>query len=244
MTSFLLTSDITRGETYLFKLRAKNIHGWSAWSDQSSIKAAGKPYQSPACTTENNDLTTTITLRWFEPDYNSESITSYEVEIQDQRGAFVAASDCTDLFALQCTFETLTLTKEPFSLPFGSLVVIRARTTNAYGTSTDWSPLNESGATIKQVPLQMGPISVLSKTETEISLSWSTLESVQATGDTPITGYNLYWDNAQGNTPSHKLVTTLSHQFIVIGTQGGNTYSFAVTASNVFGEGPMSDVLV
>jgi hypothetical protein len=79
MTSFLLTSDITRGETYLFKLRAKNIHGWSAWSKQTSIKAAGKPYQSPVCTSEN--LGTQITLKWFEPDFNSEVITAYEVEI-------------------------------------------------------------------------------------------------------------------------------------------------------------------
>jgi hypothetical protein len=59
----------------------------------------------------------------------------------------------------------------------------------------------------------MGPISVISKTETEISLTWSTLGSVSATGDSSITSYNLYWDNASGTTPSHKLVSTLDHEF-------------------------------
>ena len=47
VNEFTLTSEIERGVTYIFRLRAKNIHGWSEWSDQVSIKAAGIPYQMP-----------------------------------------------------------------------------------------------------------------------------------------------------------------------------------------------------
>ena len=46
-------------------------------------------------------------------------------------------------------------------------------------------------------PSQMGPISVVSKTETEITLSWSSLTGI-ATGNSAITLYNLYWDNNSG----------------------------------------------
>lgn len=41
----------------------------------------------------------------------------------------------------------------------------------------------------------MGPISVMSKTETEITLTWSSITGV-ATGNSEITSYNLYWDKA------------------------------------------------
>jgi hypothetical protein len=80
MTAFILTSDIERGVTYYFKVRAKNIHGWGEWSDQTQIKAAGPPYQSPSCQSENL-LDGTILLSWFDPDNNSEDLTSQEIEI-------------------------------------------------------------------------------------------------------------------------------------------------------------------
>lgn len=104
------------------------------------------------------------------------------------------------------------LTSWPYNLQFDELVVIRARTTNFYGTS-DWSEPNILGATIKQVPTMMGPISVLSKTETEITLSWATLQGVQATGNEEIISYNLYWDNSVASEPNIKVISTLETQF-------------------------------
>lgn len=68
-----------------------------------------------------------------------------------------------------CTFTMSMLTSSPYNLAFDDLVVARVRTTNFYGTS-EWSQPNELGARIKQVPTKMGPISVISKTETEITL--------------------------------------------------------------------------
>ena len=44
----------------------------------------------------------------------------------------------------------------------------------------------------------MGPISVISKTETEITLAWSSITGI-ATGNSEITTYNLYWDNNKGD---------------------------------------------
>lgn len=44
LTSFTLTSEIERGITYKFKVRAKNIHGIGLFSEITEVKAAGPPY--------------------------------------------------------------------------------------------------------------------------------------------------------------------------------------------------------
>jgi hypothetical protein len=88
----------------------------------------------------------------------------------------------------------------------------------------------------------MGPISVLSKTETEISLAWSALKGV-LTGDSAITEYILYWDNGTG-VVDILLTNQNILNYRVKGTTGGVTYRFAVAASNVYGQGLTSDVLV
>jgi hypothetical protein len=133
------------------------------------------------------------------------------------------------------------LTAAPFNLAFEHLVSARVRSVNFYGTS-DWNTFNTQGALIRQVPTKMGPISVLDKTETMISLAWSPLEDVH-TGNAAITNYTLYWDD---NTASidivlAKGVSTLD--YIVYGTTGGLEYQFHVTASNIYGEGEASDIL-
>jgi hypothetical protein len=57
------------------------------------------------------------------------------------------------------------------------------------------------------MPSIMGPLSVLNKTESEITLVWSALAGV-ATGNSPITSYNLYWDDNKGNIDI-RLITDL-----------------------------------
>lgn len=43
----------------------------------------------------------------------------------------------------------------------------------------------------------MGPLSVVSKTETEITFAWSELTG-SLTGNSDILSYNLYWDDNTG----------------------------------------------
>lgn len=45
LLSFTLTSEIHPGETYEFKIRAANIHGWGTFGTVLKIKAAGIPSQ-------------------------------------------------------------------------------------------------------------------------------------------------------------------------------------------------------
>jgi len=41
--TYTVTTSITVAETYLFQYRAKNIHGWSAWSPSLALVAASPP---------------------------------------------------------------------------------------------------------------------------------------------------------------------------------------------------------
>ena len=41
--SFSVSSGVTGGETYLFRLAAANIHGWSGYSSSLSVQASGVP---------------------------------------------------------------------------------------------------------------------------------------------------------------------------------------------------------
>jgi hypothetical protein len=65
----------------------------------------------------------------------------------------------------------------------------------------------------------MGVLAVVSKTESQIVLSWSTLTEVQ-TGNSPIVSYTLYFDNATG-TPNIQLANSLVSTYTVNGLVGG-----------------------
>jgi len=65
----------------------------------------------------------------------------------------------------------------------------------------------------------MGMIVVLSKTESEIVVSWTALTGLQ-TGNSEILGYVLYFDNSTGTT-NLLLIETLSLTYIVSGLTGG-----------------------
>ncbi len=42
-TSMLINEGIVKGRIYRFRYRCQNITGWSAWSDETYIKAAIAP---------------------------------------------------------------------------------------------------------------------------------------------------------------------------------------------------------
>lgn len=72
LTQFALTSDIQRGETYEFRLRAQNIYGWGAWSDSTLIKAAGIPFTPTSVMTTFDAITGGVVLTWVAPHDNSQ----------------------------------------------------------------------------------------------------------------------------------------------------------------------------
>ena len=126
-------------------------------------------------------------------------------------------------------------------MEFDDLIVVRVKSENVYGQSTAYSPLNVGGARVRTTPGKMGPLSVTSNSETEVTLVWSPLVGT-STGNSDITQYHVYWD-ANSGTADVLLVSGQMLSYTVSGTVGGLTYQYRVSASNVYGEGLASDVL-
>lgn len=82
----------------------------------------------------------------------------------------------------------------------------------------------------------------VSLTQSTVTINWTALSSNADIGGTPITSYNLYWDNGSGTT-SISLEDSLVLTKPVTGLSGGTAYKFKVRAKNVNGYGPFSSEL-
>lgn len=87
----------------------------------------------------------------------------------------------------------------------------------------------------------MAAPSVVSSSDTEIILSWSSLTG-SSTGNSAILTYNLYWDNGS-RTVNLQLIDQLVFTCTVSGLTSGSTYQFQVRASNIYGYGSFSNSL-
>jgi hypothetical protein len=134
-----------------------------------------------------------------------------------------------------------TLTSAPYNLAFDQLVVVRVRAHNFYDVAADYGPTNTEGARVRSAPAQMGPLSTTANTESEVTIVWSGL-SGPLTGNSEVTAYNFYWDDNSG-TADILLTFGLITTYTMHGTTGGLTYKFRVSASNIYGEGLLSDPL-
>jgi len=78
--TYTVSSSVTAGATYLFRYRAKNIHGWGDYSSTLSLLAASVPSAPAAPTTSNED--TSVKISWAVPSSNGGSaITGYHILI-------------------------------------------------------------------------------------------------------------------------------------------------------------------
>lgn len=75
-TTYSITSGITSGTTYSFKVRALNIYGWSsAYSAIATITASDVPSQMAILTTSLS--TTFVRFTWTAPASNGDAIDAY-----------------------------------------------------------------------------------------------------------------------------------------------------------------------
>jgi hypothetical protein len=235
---------VERGVTYEFRLRSENIFGFSENSEITQIKAAGIPYAVLSPVVTSIEANGNVLISWASPDDNSEDLTHFEVEVENSDGSSSLPNldYCPgDALTRQCSIPVPVLTASPYNLAFQQLVRAKVRPVNFYGIGP-WNEFNTVGAKIRQVPSQMGPISLIRKSETMIEVAWQELTGVH-TGDSVITAYTLYWDNNSG-TPDIMLISDASvTSFTVYGTIGGFEYQFKVSASNIYGEGEASEIL-
>ena len=91
------------------------------------------------------------------------------------------------------------------------------------------------------MPDQMPQITPSQVQEDQVSLSWTSLSGT-STGNSEITAYALYFDDATGSI-THLLQSTTGTSFTATGLTGGQNYQFHVKACNIYGCGLASDAI-
>jgi Fibronectin type III domain len=132
------------------------------------------------------------------------------------------------------------LIQTPYSYAFNDVVLVRVASTNTAGTS-DYAS-NLIGATIRQAPSAVATPTVVSYSDLYANISWTALTG-DATGQSPITAYNLYWNAGSGTVPSTLVTSALITSYQFTNLVGGTTYYFKVTATNIYGTGADSPVI-
>ena len=141
-SSYLVTG-LSVGSLYSFKIQARNIFGFSSFSDIVQILAAQIP-DKPLAPTTTFDRTT-VKITWAAPFEQGSPITGYQVFIKtsDSVTYYEDLTDCNRLSipSLSCTIPILSLKTQPYTIPWGGHVYSKIIAINAYG----YSEISEDG---------------------------------------------------------------------------------------------------
>jgi len=97
LLTYTVSTGLVTGNSYSFKVRAKNFVGQSAYSEVLVVVAALLPGQ-PTAPTKFSASISQITIRWTKPDENGSTITKYNVYWNEGDGStFVKVGDSTVL---------------------------------------------------------------------------------------------------------------------------------------------------
>lgn len=204
-----------------------------------------------ALTTSRSGLN--LVASFTPPSNNGASISAYEIQIwKPSTSTYVTDSTYCDgasapvISATSCTFAFLYLISD-YGYVRGQLVTFRARAQNDDGWG-DYSNVNSAGATVMTVPTTMGALSEGAATSsTQVEVTWSALTTTEQTGASPITSYQLEWDNNSGGSTWTDIAGVsspyTSTSFVKTGVTAGATYQFRIRAQNALGVGGTSSVL-
>jgi len=146
-----------------------------------------------------------------------------------------------------CIVSIALLRNSPYNLVRLDLIQAEVRAHNVRGWSL-YSDFNTIGTTVGTEPDQMTlPTNGVLSDEYMIDVLWDPL-TYPANGNSPITSYNLEYDNANGGFMWYSLVgfhpdsTTLTYR-ITTGLVPGRTYMFRVSGRNAYGWGDASSFI-
>jgi hypothetical protein len=233
-TSYL-ANTVIKGQTYIFKLQARNDYGYSSLSGEVSVLAAQLPATPNApVTVFDADY---VTISWDLPDNMGSTITAYEIIIQKLDTDYQTlpthceGSNQAILDARSCTIPALALNQSPFLQPWGSSIYAKVSATNSYGTSTHSNAGN--GAVIVTVP--DAPVAIQNNmavtTVNKVGIMWSPGYSE---GGLPVEDYRVSWDQGTGSwVVRQEGVST--EAYTAASLSMGTVYSFRVEARNAYG---------
>jgi hypothetical protein len=156
-TSFIVTTGLTGGGSYNFRVRAENANGWGAFSTPATISATASPSQISSVTT-SIVLPTYVRIAWIAPYANSATVDSYKILLLQSDGLTYSedlpdcdGSNSTIISQQCCDIPMSSLTQAPYLLAYNALVVAKVQAHNAVGWSA-LSSANTIGATIQVAP--------------------------------------------------------------------------------------------
>lgn len=134
------------------------------------------------------------------------------------------------------------LKASPYNLQNGAIIVVKVKAYNLDG----WG--NLSDVSVGTIVVQSQPIiapsfTSSSSTKNSVTLNWSTLASGANEGYSTVLGYKIYLND--GTTGSlYSLASTIANQATttttITGLTGSITYTFKITAYNIYGESVLS----
>jgi hypothetical protein len=150
-TTFTISSGLTAGQAYLFRLKAENVYGWGPASTQTTVYAAGLPSQPSTVTT--TVMGTDVRIQFSPPSNIAAPILMYKIIIKQSDGQFTETATHCDGSSTAvktnyyCDVAITVLRASSYSLVYGNLVQARVQAKNANGWG-NLSQVNLGGATI------------------------------------------------------------------------------------------------
>lgn len=131
---------------FQLKVRARNIYGWSEFSEITTIRTTDVP--DTAATVLTLIVETTFIISWEQPGTSGEPILEYHVQILTLADTFVEDPNCSgDIYeGSSCVFSHAYLI-ETYNFPTGHIVKARVRARNQNGWGA-FSQVNTGNAWI------------------------------------------------------------------------------------------------
>mmetsp|Transcript_9442 Transcript_9442/g.8983 ORF Transcript_9442/g.8983 Transcript_9442/m.8983 type:complete len:215 (+) Transcript_9442:523-1167(+) len=152
--TYTLTTGVSAGQSYQFRVRVKNALGWGDYSDSTSILCGNTPDQMTGVTTSIDSATGGIKIEWDEPFSGGLPLTSYFIEIEKSGTGtwFEDTDDCdgssaTIITNRYCVIPMDTLTGATYAYLFQEVVIARVSALNTLGAGA--TDENTAGAQIR-----------------------------------------------------------------------------------------------
>ncbi len=228
-----LTSGGTIGTQITYKLRAHNQAGPSDYSEALTVTVGVVPNAPLNLRISSQTEPSSVAIAW-DPEAaiaNNPSTLAYKVYLDDLSGnAPKVVFDTTD----KALVATTTIT----GLRVGNTYVATVTATNEIGESSKSAPLTIHAGIL---PSKILSVKLGSSTTTSILLRWSFPES---NGGLSLTKYTVYLDVGHTGAPTSTvdITDTLTNELDVTGLTSGARVDVQISASNINGEGELSDM--
>ena len=143
---------LVTGNSYKFKYRASNHHGWGEFSDEVIIIAGIEPAKPEPIYIVNDGVN--VLVSWGQSDNGGDEITKYEVEFKSSNSNdyYPYLDTCQDPYpSTTCTIPMNDFKFTPWEYSEGEIIIGRVRMINSINPS-EWSDPNSSGATLQVTP--------------------------------------------------------------------------------------------